>query len=247
MGRWAQLQQLLSLPIVPGGMPGFWANLVATLVIGTVIGAVLAPRLGLRHRTLGALWLVCLLAPLVYTLSATRSTGTLDCEWGQPIGALRGALLVPGETRSNIVLTMPAGAAALLFPSGHRRLAALGAALCLPVAIEITQMLAVGLGRGCQVSDMVNNILGVLLGFWLAAGVWTLWVAWRGVGAAAGVAAVTHSPAAGAASTAAPTLRADAVGAATPPTAESMAPSGTEPAAVTPDAAPTPTPQGRPR
>ena len=218
MGRWAQLQQLLSLPIVPGGMPGFWANLVATLVIGTVIGAVLAPRLGLRHRTLGALWLVCLLAPLVYTLSATRSTGTLDCEWGQPIGALRGALLVPGETRSNIVLTMPAGAAALLFPSGHRRLAALGAALCLPVAIEITQMLAVGLGRGCQVSDMVNNILGVLMGFWLAAGVWTLWVAWRGV--------ATH-----------------AAGVATSRDEARMAPSSNEPAAAQPAPEPTPTPQ----
>lgn len=178
MDRWVLPWDFWSVPFVPGGMPGFWPNFMATVVIAALVGAALAPRLGLSNRALGAVWLFCLLAPLAYTLTSAHVTAT-GCDVGLLPWESRSALLAP-ETRANILLTVPAGAAALLFPSGHRRLAALGAALSLPIAIELTQLLVGSLGRACQVSDIINNTIGVLLGFWLAAGVWTLWVALRG-------------------------------------------------------------------
>jgi glycopeptide antibiotics resistance protein len=94
-----------------------------------------------------------------------------------------GALLAP-ESRANILMLAPAGAAAFLFPPGVRRIAALGAALSLPLAIELTQRVWSHLGRACQVFDVVNNMLGVLVGFWLVAGVVAMWESWQRIGPA---------------------------------------------------------------
>ena len=174
-GLWDQI----SVPLLPSSLVNFLPNLAITLALGMLIGAWAAPRLGLSRRATGALWLACVLVPLAYTLSATRSGGLGGCEVGLAPWESRSALLAH-ETRANVVMLMPAGAAALLFPSGPRRLAALGAALALPAAIEVTQMVVRPLGRACQGADVFNNTLGVLLGFWLAAGVWVLWVAWQG-------------------------------------------------------------------
>lgn len=182
MARVERLQWLwdqVSIPLLPSRLGNFLPNLAITLIVGMLIGAWAAPRLGLSRRTTGALWLTCVLVPLAYTLSATQGGGVAGCEMGLAPWESRSALL-SGETRANIVMLMPAGAAALLFPSGPRRLAALGAALALPAAIEVIQMVVRPLGRACQGADVFNNTLGVLLGFWLAAGVWVLWVAWSG-------------------------------------------------------------------
>jgi len=182
VGRVERVERLwdqFSVPLFPSNLVNFLPNLAVTLILGLLIGAWAAPRLGLSRRATGALWLACLLVPLAYTLSATRSGGIAGCEVGLVPWESRSALL-SRETRANIVMLMPAGAAALLFPSGPQRLAALGAALGLPAAIEVTQMVVQPLGRACQGADVFNNTLGVLLGFWLAAGVWVLWSAWGG-------------------------------------------------------------------
>lgn len=154
----------------------FLPNVTVTFAIGFVIGYWVAPRVGLRSRAFGSLWLLSLLVPLAYTLSATRSGGLPGCELGLLPWESRAALF-SRETRSNVVMLIPAGSAVLLFPSGSRRLAALGAALALPMAIEVTQMVVRPLGRACQGADLFNNVAGVVLGFWLAAGLWVLWVA----------------------------------------------------------------------
>ena len=174
-----RLWDQFSVPLLPGGLVSFLPNLAITVAMGMVIGAWAAPRLGLTRRATGALWLTCLLVPLAYTLSATQGGGLAGCEMGLAPWESRTAFF-SAETRANVVMLIPAGAAALLFPSGPRRLAALGAALALPAAIEVTQMVVRPLGRACQGADVFNNTLGVLLGFWLAAGVWVLWVALGG-------------------------------------------------------------------
>ena len=171
-----RLWDQFSVPLLPGGLVNFLPNLAITLALGMIIGAWAAPRLGLSRRATGALWLACLLVPLAYTLSATRNAGLAGCEVGLAPWESRTALFST-ETRANVAMLTPAGAAALLFPSGPRRLAALGAALALSPAIEVTQMVVRPLGRACQGADVFNNTLGVLLGFWLAAGVWVLWTA----------------------------------------------------------------------
>lgn len=163
-----------SVPLVPSHMGNFLPNLALAVAIGLIVGGWAAPRLGLTRRAAGALWLTCLLAPLAYTLSAIPGDGLSGCEVGL-IPWQSTKVLLSIETRSNLVLLMPAGAAALLFPSGPRRLAALGAALAMPAAIEITQLLMRHLRRACQGTDVFNNTLGVVLGFCLAAGVWAVW------------------------------------------------------------------------
>lgn len=176
-----RLWDQFSLPLLPEGLVNFLPNLAVTFALGIAIGAWFAPRLGLTHRLTGALWLACLLAPLAYTLSAARQEGVAGCAVGLAPWESREALL-SRETRTNVAMLMPAGAAALLFTSGPRRLAALGAALALSPAIELTQMVVRPLGRACQGADVLNNTIGVLLGFWVAAGVWVLWVSLAGSG-----------------------------------------------------------------
>ena len=174
MERLERLWNQFSVPLLPNGLGNFLPNLAVTVTIGIVMGAWLSVRLGLPRRTAGALWLTCMLLPLAYTLSAARGVGVAGCEVGLAPWASITALF-SSETRSNIIMLMPAGAAALLFPTGPRRLAALGAALALPPAIELTQMAARPLGRACQGADVFNNMVGVMLGFCLASGVWVIW------------------------------------------------------------------------
>ena len=171
-----RLWDQFSVPLLPTGLVNFLPNLAITLTLGMLIGAWAAPRLGLSRRATGALWLACILVPLAYTLSASRNVSLAGCQIGLAPWESRSALFAP-ETRANLLMMMPAGAAALLFPSGPRRLAALGAALAVSPAIEVTQMVVRPLGRACQGADVFNNTLSVLLGFWLAAGVWVLWLA----------------------------------------------------------------------
>lgn len=175
MERLDRLWDQFSVPLIADRLVNFVPNLAITVTVGLAIGAWAAPRLGLQHRASGALWLTCLLLPLAYTLSAARGVGVAGCELGLAPWESRTALF-SYETRSNVVMLIPAGAAVLLFPSGPRRLAALGTALALPAAIEVTQMVVRPLGRACQMADVFNNVLGVVLGFFVAAGVWVLWV-----------------------------------------------------------------------
>ena len=174
MERLERLWNQFSVPLLPNGLGNFLPNLAVTVTIGIVMGAWLSFRLGLPRRATGALWLTCMLLPLAYTLSAARGVGVTGCEIGlAPWESI--TALFSRETRSNIIMLIPAGAAALLFPTGARRLAALGAALALPPLIEFTQMVARPLGRACQGADVFNNIVGVMVGFCLAAGVWVIW------------------------------------------------------------------------
>lgn len=171
-----QFGMLLDLPWYPTFLPGFGINLVFTLGLAVVIGLLIAPHLQMR-RWAAAAWLICLLAPLAYTLTATASGGLTGCDiTGLPWDS-RSALFAP-NTRMNVVMMIPAGAALLLLPRGAFRLAGLGISLALPIAIEFTQM-APFLRRGCQFADVVTNQAGVVTGWCLAAGLVTLWQSWR--------------------------------------------------------------------
>lgn len=170
------------VPFVPEGLPEFPRNATATAFGVLFVGLLAGDRLGIG-RLRGTLWLLLVLAPLPYTLSATGSPGGLECSIGLTPWQFPGALLAP-ESRTNILMLVPAGAAAFLFPLGARRIAALGAALSLPLVIELTQRVWSHLGRSCQVFDVVNNMLGVLVGFWLVAGAVAMWESWQRIGSA---------------------------------------------------------------
>jgi glycopeptide antibiotics resistance protein len=73
-------------------------------------------------------------------------------------------LLSFGDPTYNVLLFVPLGLAIGLIPPS-RRMAALGvAAVILPFAIETTQLLATGLGRACQSSDIADNLTGLVIG-----------------------------------------------------------------------------------
>jgi hypothetical protein len=64
----------------------------------------------------------------------------------------------------NVLLFIPLGVVVALLPRSRYRLAVVAAAIALPFAVEGIQLLAVSLGRGCQASDIRNNLTGLLVG-----------------------------------------------------------------------------------
>ncbi len=64
----------------------------------------------------------------------------------------------------NILLFVPLGIAIGLLPHSRAKLIVLAGAFVLPATIELTQLVVVPLGRECQSSDVVDNVIGLLLG-----------------------------------------------------------------------------------
>jgi Mn2+/Fe2+ NRAMP family transporter len=68
-----------------------------------------------------------------------------------------------GEESLNVLLFVPLGLAIGLMPGRSRRVLGVGAVMFI-VGIELTQLLVVPLGRGCQTADIVDNLAGLLVG-----------------------------------------------------------------------------------
>jgi glycopeptide antibiotics resistance protein len=152
------------------------------IVLGSVLGLLLGPHMRIARWRL-ALWLVAMLSVPAATWTVPSHAARFEptfrmCTEGQ---FPRPSMLYSGfttEVASNILMTLPIGAAAVLWPVGARRLAALCVALATPPVIETVQLIP-ALRRGCQVGDVVNNSIGVLVGFAIAAGLETAVVSWR--------------------------------------------------------------------
>lgn len=161
-------------PVIPKGLPEFAPNLLLTLLMAAVIAGALFIPMKMSWQRL-ALWLAAILLPLAYTWTASAAAGTP----GVTIGNLPWDLLAPSgpnyEVLYNIELLIPAGAAAFLWPAGPRRAAALVCAMALPPMIELGQLTFPHLGRACQLGDVMNNELGVIIGWCAAAGMVAAW------------------------------------------------------------------------
>jgi hypothetical protein len=68
------------------------------------------------------------------------------------------------ETSLNVLLFIPLGLALALLPWSRRTVALIGAAFALPIAIEATQLLVPMLGRACESGDVIDNMVGLLIG-----------------------------------------------------------------------------------
>lgn len=165
----------------PKGLPALWLVLTLVGCAALIVGAAVALRVKTpAWRTI--LWVFCVAAPVAATW--TVPTGARPAphwpychrgKWFEPSMLGTG---MHAEVLSNIVLLVPAGMAAMLWPAGVRRLAALATALTVPVLIEAGQLLP-ALNRTCQVGDVINNSLGVLVGFSLGAGISAVFTSWR--------------------------------------------------------------------
>lgn len=170
--------ELVPLWLLPRGLPGWPVALAFGLAVGLLVGVALGPRLGITRARL-ALWLAAMLVVPAYTWTVPNSADRLPDTWEMCVkGYLpRPSMLlsgVPQEVVANVLLLIPAGAAAVLWPVGVQRLAALAVALAVSPVIEVVQLVP-AMHRGCQVGDVINNSIGVLVGFALATAVESVW------------------------------------------------------------------------
>ncbi len=164
----------MSSYVWPAALSGLLPNLTATVVLAIVVGLVAAPRLGLS-RIAAVAWLLCLSSPVALTWTkADGGQQQIGCAWSTGWWELN-QFFTDVDIVPNIVLLIPAGAAAVVFPRGPRRWSALLVALMVPPIIETGQAVMPGLNRTCQVGDIGNNMLGVVIGFAVAVAVSATW------------------------------------------------------------------------
>jgi hypothetical protein len=68
------------------------------------------------------------------------------------------------EVSLNVLLFIPLGVAVALLPWSRRTIVVAAAAFALPVAIEAAQLVVPFLGRQCQSGDVIDNLLGLVVG-----------------------------------------------------------------------------------
>ena len=158
-----------NLDLLPG-LPGLRLSMVLSLVVAVTIGIWVAPRISMPTWRL-VLWLIAVLIPVAYTWTASTVVANLHvCSQGMWFYEIATAK-APKEAVANILLFVPAGAAAWLWRTPQQRIAALGVVLAMPPIIETGQLLMRWLHRACQYGDIANNLLGAVIGFSLVAGV----------------------------------------------------------------------------
>ena len=163
-------------------------------VVAVLLGLALRPRLGTLSAIAipGLLW--SLVAIALVTLVPTRpgigivpaETRSESCSWdyGGPSGAAFEVLGLDQRTL-NVLLFVPAGlflvlavgrwwSGLLLAPLGLVALAAYS------LGIELVQLQLARLDRACDVTDMVDNILGAGIGFALGVVLLPVLRPWRG-------------------------------------------------------------------
>jgi len=151
--------------------------LVPGVVVSILIGLVVARPLS---RWLGTSFGVALLLVVGFgaVLSATippDHDGLLDlasrgwtCDLSRTGPASPLSYLRIGEASLNVLLFVPLGLAVGLLPGSRRAMLVGAIALTATFAIEATQALVPMLGRGCEAADLVDNLLGLGLGFLVA-------------------------------------------------------------------------------
>jgi hypothetical protein len=177
-----------------GGTGVMVLGALAAAVVAALLATALRPRIGTASAVsvAGLLW--SLVAIALVTLVPTRAeVGVVPaesrseaCSWdyGGPSGAAFEVLGFDQRTL-NVLLFVPAGlflvlavgrwwAGLVLAPVGLVALAAYS------LAIELTQLQLARLDRACDVTDMVDNILGAGIGFAIGLVLLPVVRPWRG-------------------------------------------------------------------
>jgi glycopeptide antibiotics resistance protein len=166
------------------GVPWFWPGVVLAIIVGIALSAPAAGWLGIRRPLAWALLVAVgiILATTLTPLRAALETGassTMTCDFSRLGPAPFEDLTTVGDTSLNVLLFVPLGTVVGLLPRSRRKLVVALGVIALPFAIETAQLLAVGLDRGCQSADVVDNLSGLLVG--LALGTGMGWLASRSV------------------------------------------------------------------
>jgi hypothetical protein len=145
-------------------LPGVALSLLAALVIAPAAARALGASdmiAGLLILGVGAI-LAATITP-IGTQPETRASEQL-CDLTKTAFVPMAELLTVNDRTLNIALFAPLGATIGLLPASRRRRTVVAAAIGLPFGIEALQLLAPVLGRGCESSDVIDNLTGLALG-----------------------------------------------------------------------------------
>jgi hypothetical protein len=147
----------------------FWPGVLVSLALGILFGRWLGRALLISRALATALILgVGLIASATVTPSREALTqgavGPGTCQIGRVGPASVAELLSFGDPTFNVLLFVPLGLAIGLVPASRRMAVLAVAAVILPFAIETIQLLATGIGRACQTSDVADNLTGLVIG-----------------------------------------------------------------------------------
>jgi VanZ family protein len=145
---------------------------VVAAVIAVIAALALAPRVALWLRARRWLALLLLLGiglvlaativPDADAFAGIPSDGT--CDLSRLGIAPIGELTTVTTTSLNVLLFLPLGVAVAWLPKARRSVLVLAFALSLTFLVEGIQLLVTELGRGCQSADMIDNLMGLMIG-----------------------------------------------------------------------------------
>ena len=162
--------------IIPWFVPG--------LVLSVILAIVFGPTLGRWLRTSRVVAFVLIVgAGAVVSATLTPIPGPVEpfgsCDFGRVGLAPFSVLIRLNETSLNVLLFAPLGLAVGLLPHSRRGLGIAALAVASPLLIEATQSLMPMLGRGCQSEDVVDNLLGLAIGWAVGAALGWVWLRTR--------------------------------------------------------------------
>jgi hypothetical protein len=138
------------------------------LVVSTLASDRVARRLQTRRATA---WLLLMslgiiLAATLTPLAEPRLDPALPgtCDWSRIGPPSVRQLLRFDDVLGNVVMFLPFGFAIGLLPSSAGKAAVFAAGVASPFVIELTQLVVTPLGRACESRDVVDNLLGLLIG-----------------------------------------------------------------------------------
>lgn len=154
-----------SLPLFPIGV-------LVSIAVGVVINGRVAATLGMSRlgATAGIVGFGVIISA---TLTPLRQAVGQGASGGRSCDMSRVGLASLDELAAvsvndvllNVLLFIPFGLAIGLAPPSRRAAALVLAGVTLPFAIEMTQLLVIPLGRSCQSADVVDNLVGLTLGY----------------------------------------------------------------------------------
>jgi len=157
--------------------------LVPGVLVWVLIGLVAARRLGhaLNVRGLVAFAMIVSFGFIVSTtLTPLRGALELGASGAGSCDVSRIAPLPPllwlrlSEPTLNIAMFIPLGLTVALVPRSRIKMVLVVAALAMPFAIELIQLNATILARGCESADVIDNLSGLLVG--LGIGTLLVWL-----------------------------------------------------------------------
>lgn len=153
------------MSVLPWFLPGLLLSFVVSLLARKSVGAALGVRPSVAWAIVIGFGMIvsATLTPL-YGELRIRATGTGACDLSRIGFASPEELLSLGDATLNVFLFVPFGAAIGFLGESRHGAGLIMAALGLPFAIEVIQLLVPVLGRGCQSADVIDNLTGLAVG-----------------------------------------------------------------------------------